>query len=48
MSDPWNERAQLYVESDAHRGGEDLDQMVAWASGAATPWPSGRNRMSAP
>jgi len=36
MSDPWNERAQLYVESDAHRGGEDLDQMVAWAAGART------------
>jgi len=36
MSDPWNERAQLYVESDAHRGGEDLDQIVTWAAGART------------
>jgi SAM-dependent methyltransferase len=36
MSDVWSERAQLYVESDAHRGGEDLDQMVAWAAGART------------
>src|SRR5262252_1216604 len=36
MSDVWSERAQLYVESDAHRGGEDLDQIVAWAAGAKT------------
>jgi len=36
MSDLWNERAALYVESDAHRGGEDLDQLVAWAAGART------------
>jgi SAM-dependent methyltransferase len=36
MTDPWNERAALYVESDAHRGGDDLDQLVAWAAGART------------
>ena len=36
MTDPWNERAALYVESDAHRGGDDLDQIVAWAAGART------------
>jgi SAM-dependent methyltransferase len=36
MSDPWSERAQAYVESDAHRAGEDLDLLVEWAAGAAT------------
>jgi ubiquinone/menaquinone biosynthesis C-methylase UbiE len=36
MSDVWSERAQLYVESDAHREGDDLDQLVAWAAGART------------
>ena len=36
MTDPWSERAALYVESDAHREGEDLDQLVAWAAGART------------
>lgn len=36
MTDHWSERAALYVESDAHREGEDLDQLVAWASGART------------
>jgi len=36
MTDPWNERAALYVESDAHQGGDDLDQLVAWAAGART------------
>ena len=36
MTDPWNERAALYVESDAHRGGDDLEQMVVWAAGART------------
>ena len=35
-ADIWSERAQLYVESDAHRGGDDLDQLVAWAIGART------------
>lgn len=36
MSDPWNERAALYVESDAHREGEDLETLVGWAQGART------------
>jgi ubiquinone/menaquinone biosynthesis C-methylase UbiE len=36
MSDVWSERAQLYVESDAHREGADLELMVAWAAGART------------
>jgi SAM-dependent methyltransferase len=31
MSDLWDARASAYVESDAHRGGEDLEQLVAWA-----------------
>ena len=34
--DQWSERAQAYVESDAHREGHDLDQLVAWAAGART------------
>jgi len=34
MSDVWSGRAQLYVDSDAHRGGADLEQIVAWAEGA--------------
>jgi SAM-dependent methyltransferase len=33
MSDLWDARASAYVESDAHRGGEDLEQLVAWAVG---------------
>jgi SAM-dependent methyltransferase len=36
VSDPWNERAALYVESDAHREGEDLETLVGWAQGART------------
>jgi len=32
----WDERAASYVESDAHRAGEDLDQLVEWAAGART------------
>jgi SAM-dependent methyltransferase len=36
VSDVWSERAQLYVGSDAHREGEDLDLLVAWAAGAGT------------
>jgi SAM-dependent methyltransferase len=36
MTDLWSERAQRYVESDAHRAGEDLEQLVAWAAGART------------
>ncbi|HZO49857.1 MAG TPA: class I SAM-dependent methyltransferase [Gaiellaceae bacterium] len=36
MNDVWSERAALYVESDAHRAGDDLEQLVAWAAGART------------
>ena len=36
MTDVWSERAQLYVESDAHRKGEDLDALLEWAAGART------------
>ena len=36
MTNLWDERAAAYVESDAHRGGEDLEQLVAWAAGAQT------------
>ena len=36
MSDLWSVRAQLYVESDAHRGGADLELLVEWARGART------------
>jgi ubiquinone/menaquinone biosynthesis C-methylase UbiE len=36
MSDVWSERAQAYVDSPAHREGEDLDLIVAWAEGAET------------
>ena len=36
MTDPWDDRAALYVESDAHREGDDLEQLVAWAAGART------------
>ena len=35
-SDVWSERAQAYVDSDAHREGADLDLLVEWASGAST------------
>ena len=34
MSDVWSERATAYVESDAHRAGDDLDLLVSWAVGA--------------
>jgi len=34
--DAWSARARAYVESDAHREGEDLDLLVDWAAGAAT------------
>jgi len=34
--EPWSGRAQAYVESDAHREGEDLDLLVEWAAGATT------------
>jgi ubiquinone/menaquinone biosynthesis C-methylase UbiE len=36
VSELWSERAQLYVESEAHREGEDLDLLVEWARGART------------
>lgn len=36
MTDVWSERARLYVESDAHRIGDDLELIVAWAAGAST------------
>ena len=36
MSDLWSERAALYVDSDAHRAGDDLDLLVEWARGAET------------
>jgi SAM-dependent methyltransferase len=36
MSSIWDERAAAYVESDAHRGGDDLEQLAAWAAGART------------
>lgn len=35
-ADVWSERAAMYVESDAHRDGDDLEQMVVWAAGART------------
>ena len=34
MTDVWSERAALYTASEAHRAGDDLDQLVAWAEGA--------------
>jgi ubiquinone/menaquinone biosynthesis C-methylase UbiE len=36
VSELWSQRAQLYVESQAHREGEDLDLLVEWARGART------------
>jgi SAM-dependent methyltransferase len=36
VTDVWSERAALYVESDAHSRGEDLDTLVEWAAGART------------
>lgn len=33
-SDIWSERAASYVESDAHRQGEDLEALVEWSAGA--------------
>ena len=36
MSNVWDSRAQAYVDSDAHRGGADLEQLAAWAAGART------------
>ena len=36
--DVWSERAAMYVDSDAHRDGDDLETLVDWATaaGAAT------------
>jgi SAM-dependent methyltransferase len=36
VTDVWSERARLYVESDAHREGPDLDWIVEHAAGART------------
>lgn len=32
----WNERAEAYRQSEAHREGEDLDLLGEWAAGART------------
>jgi ubiquinone/menaquinone biosynthesis C-methylase UbiE len=32
----WNDRAEAYRESEAHREGADLDLLVEWAQGART------------
>jgi SAM-dependent methyltransferase len=32
----WDERAEAYRTSEAHREGEDLDILVAWSAGART------------
>ena len=34
--DVWSERAASYVDSDAHRAGDDLELLVRWAAGAGT------------
>ena len=36
MSEVWSDRAAGYVDSDAHRSGAELEQLVAWAAGAKT------------
>ena len=36
MTNVWDDRAQMYRDSDAHAGGADLDRMVEWARGAKT------------
>jgi len=36
VTDVWSDRAKRYAESDAHRQGDDLDLIVAWAEGART------------
>jgi SAM-dependent methyltransferase len=36
VSSIWNERAEAYRQSDAHREGPDLDLLVEWAAGART------------
>lgn len=35
-ANPWDERADAYRQSEAHRSGPDLDLLVAWAAGART------------
>lgn len=35
-ADVWSGRAAAYVESDAHREGDDLETLVAWAAGVET------------
>lgn len=34
MTELWSERAQAYVDSEAHRSGRDLDLIVEWAEGS--------------
>lgn len=36
MNSVWDERAEAYRESEAHREGPDLDLLVEWAAGART------------
>ncbi len=36
MAGVWDERAEAYRESEAHREGPDLDLLVEWAAGART------------
>jgi SAM-dependent methyltransferase len=36
VTDVWNERAEAYRTSEAHREGPDLDLLVEWAAGART------------
>lgn len=36
MSSVWDQRAEAYRVSEAHRDGEDLDLLVEWAQGART------------
>lgn len=36
MTDVWNERAEAYRQSPAHREGPDLDLIVEWAAGATS------------
>jgi SAM-dependent methyltransferase len=34
MTELWSDRAQAYVESEAHKSGRDLDLIVEWAEGS--------------
>ena len=36
MTNLWDERAELYRQSEAHREGQDLDLLVEWSTGART------------